>query len=327
MTGDDTDGESTVDDAHSGRTMARLATPRSDEPTRLAVIADPHVSTRESGTSKLYDRTLDHLEIALEDALVQSPDAVVSVGDLTKDGEPWNYEAVDEALADLPVPFYSIPGNHDVPKVTDAHEALPVAGFADRYAPGDSYPFHEQVGGVDLIGLNSAGTANRLYGTHDGEVDADQLAWLADVLKDAEAPLVMVHHNLPAMYDQYRAYREAIDPGLDMPPTTRNPAPLVETFVESGRPLVLTGHYHIPASASTDGVQELMVPSTCSFPQAYLLVDVGPEGTTVQMVPIVDRAELRDAHNVRSNHSEEARALVAMASVRLAQFPLVDEPE
>jgi len=313
-------------DPHDGRLMARLAAPAAEEPTRLAVVADPHVSTRETGTSKLYGRTRAHFETAIEDIRERNPDAVVSVGDLTKDGEPWNYEAVDEVLAALTVPFYSVPGNHDVPKGSDPHDAPPVAAFADRYAPGEQgYPFHVRVGGVDLLGLNSAGGDGRLTDTHDGAVDADQLAWLADALDRAAVPLVVVHHNLPATYDQYRAYRETVDDSLAMPPTTRNPEPLVETLAEGGAPLVVSGHYHIPATAVTEGVRELMVPATCSFPQAYLLFDIGPAGTTVRMIPVADGDGLREAHHSRASDSEAARALTSMAAVRLARFPLVDE--
>jgi len=63
---------------------------------------------------------------------------------------------------------------------------------------------------------------------------------------------------------------------------------------------------------------------TCSFPQAYLLVEVIPEGTTIRFVPIVghDRM-LRGYHDWRSD-SVTARELTAMASVRLADFRLVD---
>lgn len=305
--------------------MARLAAPTTDEPTRLAVVADPHVAVRASGTSKLYERTLAHFESAVTDAQERAPDAVLSVGDLTKDGEPWNFEAVDEILAGLDAPFYSIPGNHDVPKASDSHEALSITDFADKYAPtGQGFPFHVEVGGIDLLGLNSAGTAERLLQTHDGEVSADQLSWLKDKLAGVETPLVLIHHNLPEMYDQYRAFRDATDRELPMPPTTRNPGPLVDTLA-AARPLVLSGHYHIPATAVTDGVRELMVPSTCSFPQAYLLVDVGRHGTIVRMIPVADTAGLRAAHHRRASDSDAARALTAMAAIRLAQFPLVDE--
>lgn len=306
--------------------MANLAAPTADQRTRLALIADPHVAVRSSGTSKWYEHTKRHFRAAITDARNRSPDAILSVGDLTKDGEPWNFDAVDEVLAGLEVPYISIPGNHDVPKAWDDHAALPVSEFASRYTPeGQGFPFRIRIGGIDLLGLNSAGDADRLIDTHDGEVDAEQLAWLADALDESESPIVLNHHNLPGMYDQYRQYREAIDPGLEMPPITRTPAPLVETLVDGGRPLVISGHYHIPAAAETDGVRELMAPATCSFPQAYLFLDVGPTGTTVWMVPVADAAGFREAHHRRATDSDAARALTAMAAIRLARFPLIND--
>jgi 3',5'-cyclic AMP phosphodiesterase CpdA len=104
------------------RTMARLERPTVHEPTTVAVVADPHVAVRSELTTKLYDRTREHFAAAVADASERGVDAVLSVGDLTKDGEPWNYAAVDDVLADLDVQFLSVPGNHDVPKEGDEHD-------------------------------------------------------------------------------------------------------------------------------------------------------------------------------------------------------------
>jgi 3',5'-cyclic AMP phosphodiesterase CpdA len=313
--------------------MARLTEPTTDDRTRLAVVADPHVATRAEGTSKLFEHTREHFAAAVADAGTRDVDAVVSVGDLTKDGEPWNYEAVDEVLTALDVPFLAVPGNHDVPKAGDEHDTMSVRSFAKRYADvetgpdedGDGYPVRTRVGGVDLIGLNSAGTATRLNDSHEGEVPAEDRDFLESALADADAPVVLTHHNLPAMYDRLRAHRDAVEPEMFIPPTTREGDAFVDSLTTGGAPLVLTGHLHMPATVATDGVREVMVPTTCSFPQAYCLVDVGPEGTTVRMVPVADEAGLRTGYAERSTDSTTARGLTAVAAINLARFPLVDE--
>jgi 3',5'-cyclic AMP phosphodiesterase CpdA len=312
------------DSAVPGTVMARLARPRTERPTRLALIADPHVSTRAAGTSKLFDRTVRHLRAAVEDIATRDADAVLSAGDLTKDGEPWNYEAVDAVLDALEAPFFSVPGNHDVPKADDDHDPLPVADFAERYATGE-FPFVERVGGVDLIGLNSAGSADRLADDHGGRIPEAHLDWLAETLASVENPVVLVHHNLPAVADQVREHRDAVAPSMAIPPTLHDTDRLVETLAAGDAPLLLTGHLHMPATGELSGVREVMAPTTCSFPQGYLLLDVDESGTTIRFVPVAGRDGLRDAFHVRTADSVTSAGLTAMAATRLAGFPLVDE--
>jgi Icc protein len=311
--------------AHPGSVLARLAAPTAASETTLAVVADPHVSTREDGTSKLFEHTERHFRNAVADIQARDVDAALSVGDLTKDGEPWNYDAVAEILDPLDVPFYAVPGNHDVPKERDEHETPPVAEFASEYAPGGSYPFATTVGGVDLVGLNTSGTADFLSDSHDGAIDPERLDEVRETLVAAEEPVVLSHFNLPAMAEQLRAHRDAVEQEMAIPPVTRDGERFVETLAEGGTSLLLTGHLHLPATAVEGGVREVMVPTTCSFPQAYVTVTVSPAGTTVRFHPVADQAGLRYAFAERSGDSVTARGLTAIASDRLAQFPLVDE--
>jgi hypothetical protein len=313
-----------TDGRHPGSVMARLERPRADRSTRLAVVADPHVATRAEGTSKLFEHSLEHFECAIADADARDVDAVLSPGDLTKDGEPWNYDAVDDVLDGLEAPFYAVPGNHDVPKEGDDHETMPVSAFAERYAAG-GLPFRERVGGVDVLGLNSAGSRDRLYDTHEGAVDPAQLEWLEAELADAETPLVLTHFNLPAVSDQIPHHRDTVEPEMAIPPASRETDALLEALSAGTEPLVLTGHLHLPATGVSEGVRELMTPTTCSFPQSYLLVEVGPEGTTVRLVPVADSDGMAYGHRARSGDSVTARGLTAIAAARLATFPLVDE--
>lgn len=310
---------------HPGSVVATLAEPTADRTTRLAVVGDPHVATRAEGTSKLFDRTERHLRNAVADIRERDVDAVVSVGDLTKDGERWNFAAVDEILDEVDAPLYAVPGNHDVPKAGDEHESLPVAEFAARYAPGGEFPFSTSVGDVDLVGLNTAGTAEFLRETHDGALDPDRLSRVASELDEATNPIVLSHHNLPAMFDQFRAYRDAVDSEMGIPPVTRDGDVFVETLAAADPAVLLTGHLHMPSTATQGGVREVMAPTTCSFPQSYLTLTVGRTGTVVRLHPVASREGIRHAYAVRSTDSTGSRGQTAMAAERLAAFPLVEE--
>ena len=311
--------------AHPGSVLAHLDRPRAAERTRLAVIADPHVATRADGTSKLFEHTRTHLRGAVADIRDRGVDAVLSVGDLTKDGEPWNYDAVDDILDALDVPFYAVPGNHDVPKAGDDHDTMPVSAFADRYSPTGQLPFVVEVGDVPVVGVNSSGSEDVLYDSHDGRVTAADVAWLADTLPELADPILLTHFNLPAMSEQLREHRDHVEPEMAIPPVLRDPQPFVDVLADNDVPLMVTGHLHLPSTATQQGVREVMAPTTCSFPQAYLLVDVGPSGTTVRQIPCTDHAGLRTGFSERLTDTVTSRGLTAMAAVRCADFPLVDE--
>lgn len=334
--------------------MARLATPTTRRPTRLAVISDPHVSTRADGSPKQFDRTESFLAATIEDINSRDVDAVVSTGDLTKDGAPWDFDRLDDLLADLTAPFVAVPGNHDVPKTFDDHRSASRGRFVDHYTPG-SLPYHLQVGGVDLFGLDSAWTPEAaLRDSHDGRVTPGQLEWLASRTASADCPVVVTHHNLPPTASELAAYGEATGVDMSAVPPMRNGPDVIEGLAAAEVPLALTGHIHLPGVAHysrsdptpnptpamttpesvtdggvTDGhptaVTEVTAPSTCTFPQAYLLVDVDSRGTTVRYVPIASPAESIDAYSARIGGTDIDRGQAALGAIRTTQFPLVEQ--
>lgn len=301
--------------------MIQTSALTSSTPIRLAIIADPHVGTRATGSSKLFEHSLDHFKTAVADITARDVDAVLSPGDLTKDGEPWNVAAVEAAIADLDVPFLAVPGNHDVAKTRDKHDVMSVGSFADQFGPG-SYPFHEQIGEVDVLGLNSAGSGDRLFETHDGCVSTEQLDWLRSKLAVSESPLVLVHHNLESVTAQIKRHRDVAADEMAIPPTMRERGRFIETLARGSSPVVLTGHLHLPLTGVDQGVREITAPTTCSFPQSYLLLTVTASGTEVRVVPVTDMDGLELAHDRRARDSPTARGLTSIGAARMASLPL-----
>ena len=335
--------------------MARLAEPTTPYPTRLAVISDPHVSTRASGSAKQFDRTESFLKTTIDDINSRDVDAVVSTGDLTKDGAPWDFERLDELLAELTAPFFAVPGNHDVPKTIDDHRSASRGRFVECYTPG-SLPYHRRIGGVDLFGLDSAWTPDGdLRESHDGRITPAQLGWLDSRVAAADCPVVIAHHNLPPTASDLAAYGEATGVDMSGVPIMRNGEQVVEGLEAAGVPLALTGHIHLPGVARSDGpaastadpstatatadavgvtdggtgsrsrLTEVTAPATCTFPQAYLLVDINSRGTTVRYVPIATPAEAVESYRARNNGTEIDRGQAVLGSIRTAQFPLIEE--
>lgn len=300
----------------SVKPLASFDRPRADSSVSIAVVSDPHISTRASGTARLYHRTEHHLSNAIADINDRTPDFVIFAGDLTKDGARWDFDAFDELIEALVPPFRAIPGNHDVEKSHNEHDPLPRSEFERRYT-ADGLPFVESVGDVDLIGLDSAGFDSNLGETHDGRVSDEQVAWLDDVLGRTSNPIVTLHHNLPGTTAQIETYLDEVE-NMAIPNVLQDVESLVDVLDSHGVPLVLTGHRHIPGIAQTRSVWEVMSPTTCTFPQGYVYLEVGPDGTTASFVPVADYEGMRDAQIARLNGSRISRSYGHLAAIRLA---------
>src|SRR5947208_1030624 len=108
----------------------------------LAQISDLHVMPKGAlaygrvDTARLLRNAVAHLN-----RLDPRPDAVLISGDLADRGEALAYEHLREILADLQIPFYVIPGNHDRLDVFRRYFAdqpyLPVDGEFIQFAIDD----------------------------------------------------------------------------------------------------------------------------------------------------------------------------------------------
>ncbi|MFC6991173.1 MULTISPECIES: metallophosphoesterase [unclassified Haladaptatus] len=303
----------------AGPLFARFARPRTATETTLAIISDVHLSTRESGSWKVYHRTEQRLETAIADINGRGVDGVVFTGDLTENGERGDFERVADLVSKLDPPAVAVPGNHDVPKEFDHHESATLEWFEETFTPG-GLPFETRIGGIDVVGLDSAtGPGDSLSDTHKGKISAAQVAWLDEVLDGAICPLVVMHHNLPGMLDLTGgvSWRSSF-PMLDYDP-------LVEVLETHDVPLTLSGHLHIPAVARTERVNELICPALSSFPQGYLLVTVNGEGTTVRYVPVADPEGTAEAYMLAQDYSDRSKAVAELTQHHLDSLPLYDD--
>ncbi|MCU4743485.1 metallophosphoesterase family protein [Natronoglomus mannanivorans] len=324
---DPVDAVAAVDSA--APVLARFAQPTAERPTRIALLSDLHLSVEETGTWRVSHRTEERLEATVE-SVNRTPDldAVCFVGDLVQRGTQAEYEAFDRVLADLEVPFYAVPGNHDL-LADGSRETLSLAEFEGRYTPGE-LPYHQRIGGVDLLALNSnRSTRDSLAETYTGRLEPETLEWLAERLETVSNPLVAVHHNLPAT-------RRLLWDSIEQLPVSGG-SPDFETADElvgvlgarcggtgtaggTDGPLVLTGHLHFPAVTSTRGIREFTLPSLGPYPNAYTVLEIDEGGTTATMHSVSDREERLESVTHGLEHSR-----VLLAATQLAGLPLVDE--
>ncbi len=156
-------------------------------------LTDTHIRGAGEKVHGVID-TLDNL-ITVLDRLVgseQRVDALVLSGDLADNGAPDAYRRLREVLTPaaqaLGAEVIYAMGNHDDRVGFRAELLAPPASSLDVGAPHDAV---YRVRGVRIIVLDST-----TPGRHDGRLEPDQLAWLADELSrpNAQGSILVLHH-------------------------------------------------------------------------------------------------------------------------------------
>jgi 3',5'-cyclic AMP phosphodiesterase CpdA len=182
----------------------------------------------------------------------RSPDFVITGGDQIMDalGVPYDraemlYGLYIEITSEFNMPVYNTLGNHDIfglsvesgidPSHPEYHKNLYQKKIGKTYYSFDHKGWHFMV--LDSIGK----TADRTY---FGMVDAEQMAWIADDLKNIEkdTPIVLATH-IPfiSVIGQIRVgSTEANSEGW----VIVNSKEVLELFQEYNLKLVLQGHLH-----------------------------------------------------------------------------------
>jgi 3',5'-cyclic AMP phosphodiesterase CpdA len=267
----------------------------------------------------VYHRSETRLRTAVDVADDLAVDAVVFLGDLTRDGRASEYAAADAVLADLSAPLVAVPGNHDVPKQWDDYVAPTAAEFGGRYGLGP-YPFHARVGGLDLLCLDSASADGRLTHTHEGEVSAATLDWLRRAVTRVDHPVVATHHTLFHPRDHVGPFPDGDFYRL------RNAEAVHEVLAGRDDVLVLSGHLHLPTTTARGGVREMVAPATSSFPPAGFVVEAGPTGTTVRLAPLAGERGMAEAYVRADAGNAHGQGIAAYADRGLlSALPQVDE--
>ncbi len=224
----------------------------------IAQISDPHIKAG----GKLSYRQVDTAN-ALRQAvntlnhLAPRPDLVLISGDLVDFGLPEEYATFKQILAELTLPVYLIPGNHDERQHLRA--AFPEHRYLFQHHHYlqwvvDDYP-------VRLIGLDSS-----VPGKPHGELSDESLAWLDTTLaeKPVKPTLVMVHHH---------PFVSGID-HMDRQPLKQSTA-LAEVIGQHSQvERVLCGHLHRSVQARFGNTLAISCPGVSH----QVSLDLNPDG-------------------------------------------------
>ena len=182
-------------------------------------------------------------------AVKSRPAFMIHTGDITHLSKPDEFDNADQIISEAKLNVHYVPGEHDF-----IDEGLGKA-YLDRYGKGTKgqgwYSFDDHgvhfIGLVNVVDLKAGGL---------GRLGADQLAWLADDLKDksASTPIVVFAH-IP-LWTVYADWGWGTDDGLQA-------LNLLKRF---GSVTVLNGHIHQIVQKVEGNMTFHTARSTC-FPQ------------------------------------------------------------
>lgn len=155
--------------------------------TLLVQITDTHIQPKGELLYGQVDTSVHLRETVAEINRIRPvPDAVIVTGDLVETPTTESYAHFKELIADIDVPVYVLPGNHDDPEM-----------MASMFADTPCFPVDDptcqyavEVNGFRMLALNSHAGGSELP-----ELDGAHLAWLAAELPRTDKPtLVALHH-------------------------------------------------------------------------------------------------------------------------------------
>ncbi|MBB6730610.1 metallophosphoesterase family protein [Cohnella zeiphila] len=209
------------------------------EPIFFVQLSDIHVNAPEKNNPMFGVDMSAKLRAAFAEirSMRTKPAFVLISGDLTQDGDADDYRhlrrLIDEEAERTGVPVHVGLGNHDSrPAFRE--------GYLGEEPSEESYYYSFLEKSLRVVMLNS-----QIEGSHDGEIDAKQLAWLRDTLSEPapEGTIVVLHHPVTATPNAM------MDGHL-----LRNPADLKDAVHGQGVIGMLSGHIHFHNIGSLVGI-------------------------------------------------------------------------
>ena len=196
----------------------------------IAQLTDMHISVGGHGPGAAYwDENDRRLRSAIRSLNAESerPAVVIGTGDLVECGSANAYKRLGAILADLKIPFWPLPGNHD--SRVNIRKTFPdIPWEADHASWSMTVPGTD----VQIVALDSTQA-----GRSGGFVDAQRLEWLANEVDRAtweSRPCIVAMHHPPFLTGI--DWMDAM--GFEGLEDLRN------TLTEHPPTRIISGHYH-----------------------------------------------------------------------------------
>ncbi len=212
-------------------------------------ISDSHIGFNKPANPDALGTLREAIGKVKELVVKTRPAFMIHTGDITHLSKPDEFDNADQIIGEAKLKVHYVPGEHDV-----IDEGLGKAYLA-RYGKGTMgagwYSFDDHgvhfIGLVNVVDLKAGGL---------GRLGADQLAWLADDLKDKSSSMpIVVFAHIP-LWTVYAQWGWGTDDGLQA-------LNLLKRF---GSVTVLNGHIHQIVQKVEGNMTFHTARSTC-FPQ------------------------------------------------------------
>lgn len=219
--------------------------------TKIIQISDTHLVGEGNFVSKTLETAapLEDLigrisEIQLE---VGAIDAIIISGDISDDGSVESYARFKSILSPLNLPFFAVPGNHDV------RSSFRAAFSSAGYLPdSNKLNWHQIVGEVHIIGLDTL-----IEGQGRGELDSKTLQFLETTLENLNnAPVILMFHHPP-----FKSGINFMD-SIGLHTGQSRLSEILKSYF--GELIVVCGHIHRNIVTRLAGHTVISAPSTCS---------------------------------------------------------------
>ncbi|MCC5808159.1 MAG: metallophosphoesterase [Opitutales bacterium] len=195
----------------------------------------------------------------------ESPDLVVSVGDIVDWYSDENRDFALERLESLNTPWILTPGNHDF--APGGEDSVPQKGLPE---PEEIRKKWEDCGvALGNRSVDADGAQLLLVDSHNSGVPEGTRDWLRRKTDNSMRNVVITHVplNVPSMSD----YILSIEPHRDLKKYVQSGAPdLFEASLRGRVEAVFSGHLHFPGKVSVEGTDMYLLPlSIHAFEKSY----------------------------------------------------------
>ena len=157
----------------------------------IAQITDLHITTGRDPLNQLRNEQRLRQVLRSIHELRPRPTAIIASGDLADHGDPMEYTALKEILADCQIPIYFAVGNHD------RREAF-LEAFGGPFARQDQNGFIQYAENFGDLRMVVCDTLEE--GRDRSGFTAERADWLAATLaQDTRTPTIVVLHHPPIM--------------------------------------------------------------------------------------------------------------------------------
>ncbi|MFT4712757.1 MAG: Icc protein [Porticoccaceae bacterium] len=155
---------------------------------KFAHLSDFHLTLSDQKNSPLRDDLIGAITTVVSDlkSIENQLDFISITGDLTENGDIASYLKLKELFAELCVPVFFVPGNHDLRQPFSQ-----IFGSSSKNLTNEKLDYHAAFGTVQVIGLDTL-----VEGETTGALDEAQLSSLKEFLFSTEYShsVVSLHH-------------------------------------------------------------------------------------------------------------------------------------